>query len=68
MHTCWIPEADVERVAPSQIDGVELSMDTLGHLTDAADAHAKLDALVTQYRRLDRGAAPHAPGPAGATA
>ena len=49
VHTCWIPEADVERVAPSQIDGVELSMDTLGHLTDAADAHAKLGALVTQY-------------------
>lgn len=50
VRTCWIPEAEVERVAPSQIDGVELSMDALGSLSDAADAHAKLGALVTQYR------------------
>jgi hypothetical protein len=50
VRTCWIPEAEVERVAPSQIDGVELSMDALGLLTDAADAHTRLGALVTQYR------------------
>src|SRR5262249_33246196 len=50
VRTCWIPEAEVERVAPSEIKGVELSMDVLGHLTDAADAQAKLGALVTQYR------------------
>ena len=50
VRTCWIPEAEVEHVASSEIDGVERSMDVLGQLTDAADAHAGLGALVTQYR------------------
>ena len=50
VRTCWIPHAEVERVAPAHIAGVELSMDALGQLTDAAEAHARLGALVTQYR------------------
>jgi len=50
VRTCWIPHAEVERVAPAESAGVELSMDALGQLADAADAHARLGALVTQYR------------------
>jgi len=51
VRTCWIPEAEVERVAPAFIEGVELSMDALGTLTDGAEAKSKLGSLVTQYRR-----------------
>jgi hypothetical protein len=50
VRTCWIPQAEVERVAPTPITGVELSMDGLGQLTGGADARAKLGAFVTQYR------------------
>lgn len=50
VRTCWIPDAQVERVAPAAIPGVELSMDKLGNLTDGADAQAKLGNLVTAYR------------------
>src|SRR5262249_17369759 len=39
--TCWIPDAEVERVAPAEIHGVELSMEALAKLTDGADAQAK---------------------------
>ncbi len=49
LRTCWIPQAEVERVAPMTIPGVELSMDALGKLTDGKDAEAKLGPLVTQY-------------------
>lgn len=49
LKTCWIPQAEVERVAPMSIPGVELSMDALGKLTDGKDAEAKLGPLVTQY-------------------
>ena len=40
--TCWIPEAEVERVAPAEIQGAALGMDDLGALVDGADAIAKL--------------------------
>ncbi len=48
--TTWIPAAEVERVAPAPLSGIELKMEALGALTDAADAAAKLSALVDQYR------------------
>jgi len=48
--TCWIPSAEVERVAPADIRGVELAMETLARLESGARAHAALDGLVTQYR------------------
>jgi hypothetical protein len=38
IRTCWIPQAEVERVAPSKIDGVELSMDALSQLADGKHA------------------------------
>ena len=51
VRTTWIPTAEVERVAPSEIAGVELGMEALGALTDAAEAHAKLSPLTAEYRR-----------------
>jgi len=50
VHTHWIPSAEVERVAPSPIEGVELAMETLAALPNAAAARASLSALVTHYR------------------
>ena len=50
VRTRWIPSAEVERVAPATIEGVELEMDTLATLQDGSDAQEKLGALVTQYR------------------
>lgn len=51
VSTCWIPSAEVERVAPSVISGVELSMEALAQLADGADAQQKLSPLVTNYRQ-----------------
>ena len=51
VSTCWIPSAEVERVAPSPIAGVELSMEALAQLMDSADARQKLEPLVTNYRQ-----------------
>lgn len=50
VHTRSIPSAEVERVAPSPIEGVELAMEKLATLADAAAARASLSALVTLYR------------------
>src|SRR5262249_5112170 len=50
IHTRWIPSAEVERVAPAPIEGVELAMEKLAALSNAAVAKAALSALVTQYR------------------
>ena len=50
VRTCWVPTAEVERVAPAPIAGVELKMDALAALADFADAQAKLNPLVTEYR------------------
>lgn len=51
VRTYWIPQAEVERVAPPEtIDGVTLSMDELAGLTGPADAQTKLSQLVTEYR------------------
>jgi len=49
VRTCWIPQAEVERVEPAKMDDVELSMDNLAMLKDADDAKAKLTPLVTAY-------------------
>lgn len=50
VRTCWIPEAEVERVAPAEINGVERSMDALAQLAGVDDAKAKLGNFVAQYR------------------
>jgi hypothetical protein len=51
VRTCWVPTAQVERVAPAPISGVELKMDALAVVVDFADVRAKLDPLVTEYRK-----------------
>ena len=51
VRTQWIPEAEVERVAPAAIPGVELSMEALSQLQSGADANAKLGLLVSEYRK-----------------
>ena len=50
VRTCWIPQAEVERVAPTKLTGVELSMDALAQLADANQARQKLRAFASQYR------------------
>ena len=50
VRTRWIPEADVEKVSPTNIEDVELGMEPLGLLRDYDDAQAKLSGFVTAYR------------------
>ena len=50
VETVWIPHAEVERVAPSEVAGVELSMDVLGEDVPATDLQARLEPLVVEYR------------------
>ena len=50
VRTRWIPMAEVEKVDPADIPGVEWSMDALANLQDGPDAKAKLGPLVEQYR------------------
>jgi hypothetical protein len=51
VRTCWIPNAEVEKVEAAIIPGVELSMEALSTLKDGADAKEKLGPLVDQYRK-----------------
>ncbi|MDB5310763.1 MAG: Helicase-like protein [Gemmataceae bacterium] len=50
VHTRWAPTAEVERVAPADIGGVELRMEELAAVPDATAAAGKLAGLVTLYR------------------
>src|SRR5207245_180441 len=64
VRTRWIPQAEVERVAPAELPDITLSMDELARLVDGADAQAKLGNLVTQYRAWiedQRGRMPRSP-------
>jgi len=58
LRTAWIPAAEVEKTETVAPDGVELSMDALGGLSDGDAAKLVLSPLVEQYRRWirDRGA------------
>ena len=49
VKTCWIPSAQVERVAPTPLKGIELSMDALAELADGAAVQKALGPFVTQY-------------------
>ena len=49
VKTCWLPTANVERVAPAPIEGVELRMETLAFIRDAGDAKEKLGPFAHQY-------------------
>lgn len=61
VRTCWIPDAEVERVAPAQIDGVELRMGELANLKDGNDAKEKLGKFVSSYREWIKEQAASAP-------
>src|SRR5215213_148529 len=50
LWTAWLPKAEVEKTATAKIDGVELSMDALGSLTDGSAVHAALAPLANRYR------------------
>lgn len=49
VRTTYVPTAEVERVEPAEVNGVELSMEALGGLGSAAEARARLGGLVEQY-------------------
>ena len=50
VRTTWIPEAEVDYIAPSEIADVELGIEALGALADAQEAERKLTPLVAHYR------------------
>ena len=50
VRTVWVPQAEVERVAPARTDGVELGMEAIGALADGSAAAAAFAPLVRQYR------------------
>lgn len=47
--TTWLPTAEVEKVEPSAVPGVELGMDTLAALSSAEAFREQLGGLVQQY-------------------
>lgn len=49
VHTTWLP-TEVERIAPSNISVVELSMEALAELAGGTEAKAKLSPIVSAYR------------------
>jgi hypothetical protein len=51
VRTCWLPKAEVEKVAPSNIPDVELEMDKLASLGDGEDARKQLGDFVIHYRQ-----------------
>ena len=50
VRTCWVPQAEVERVEPAKMD-VELKMEALAALKDADEVKSTLDPLVAAYRK-----------------
>jgi hypothetical protein len=49
VKTTWIPQAEVERVAPTPMAGVELRLEELGKLPDGPTAKAKLEPMIASY-------------------
>lgn len=63
VRSTWIPTAEVEKVEPTRIEGVEpwLSMEKLASIQTADEAKAALDAFGTEYSKwiaLQPGSAP----------
>jgi hypothetical protein len=50
VRTCWLPTAEVEKVAPSKIPGVTLVMEELASLKDGADSQQHLGGMVVSYK------------------
>jgi hypothetical protein len=55
VRTVWLPHAEVLRIAPESIPGVELGMEALASLPDAAAARAALEPMVTSYHEWIEG-------------
>jgi len=51
VSTAWIPSADVEKIEPSAIPGVELSMEALAETPTAAEMQQKLSGFVAGYAK-----------------
>jgi hypothetical protein len=49
VRSCHLPTADVEKVAPSVMEGVTLNMETLAFLRDGQDAMEQLGGIVGSY-------------------
>ncbi|MGB7443879.1 MAG: DISARM system helicase DrmA, partial [Coleofasciculaceae cyanobacterium] len=47
--TAWIPTADVEKVIPAQVQGVELGMEAIASAPDATAVRQMLGGIVTAY-------------------
>jgi len=54
VRTCWLPTAEVEKVAPSRIPGVTLGMEELALLSNGEDAQQKLGAMAISYKEWIR--------------
>ena len=70
VETTWTPQAEVERVEPMPMPGIQLGMEALGAVPDAATLRASLAPLTTRYRAWieeQRATAP-ASGPQGEVA
>lgn len=50
VRTCWIPEAEVERVAPTDIDGITLVMEELADINGKDDLQRHLGEFQTKYQ------------------
>ncbi|MEM4728039.1 MAG: DISARM system helicase DrmA, partial [Candidatus Bathyarchaeia archaeon] len=51
VKTVWIPQVEVERVEPSEIENVELEMEKLAQLKDGDEAWSRLGPLVDAYQQ-----------------
>ncbi len=49
ISTTWIPAAEVPRVEPATIDGLELGMEALAQAADADTVRGMIGAIVTEY-------------------
>ncbi len=50
VRTAWLPQGEVEQVQPRDLPGVELGMDALAQLADAAAARQAMTPLIGEYR------------------
>ena len=49
-ETTWMPQSEVERVEPAELDGIEFGMEALSEIGDSATMRERLNGLVVQYR------------------
>ena len=64
IYTNWMPQADVEKVIPSVVEGVNLEIEALGNASDAQTIRGMVGGMVTAYTSWiaqQRAAAPTSP-------